>query len=116
YSPITTVPGTTYSVSPSSVTMAAGETKTVTLTLTINPSLLTKPIDPTVSRTQAGFPRDYKAEASGRVLLTSSGQPTLRVPVYAAPRPAANMTQPASIVMPSGSVQTATLPLSGTGI
>ncbi len=116
YSPITTVPGTTYSVSPSSVTMAAGETKTVTLTLTINPSLLTKPIDPTVSRTQAGFPRDYRAEASGRVLLTSSGQPTLRVPVYAAPRPAANMTQPSSIVMPSGSVQTATLPLSGTGI
>jgi subtilisin family serine protease len=125
YDPLNQVPGATYSVSPSSVTLAAGQTKTVTLTLTLNPSQLTKPIDPTVPRTQEvplkkggveRVPREYVAEASGRVLLTRAGQPTLRVPVYAAPRPAATMTQPASIEMPHGTVQKGWLPLSGNGL
>jgi subtilisin family serine protease len=116
YDPVTQVPGATYSVSPASVTMAAGETKTVTLTLTIDPSQLTKPIDPTVSRTQGGIPRDYIAEASGRVLLTSAGQPTLRVPVYAAPRPVATMAEPASLQMPGGNIETGSLPLSGKAV
>jgi subtilisin family serine protease len=116
YDPSTQVPGATYSVAPSSVTMAAGQTKTVTVTLTIDPSKLTKPIDPTVGRTQLGFPRDYVAEASGRVVLTRAGQPTLRVPVYAAPRPVATMTQASSLTMPGGKVQKASLPLTGGGL
>jgi subtilisin family serine protease len=116
YQALTQVPGASYSVSPSSVTIAAGQTKTVTLTLTITPSQLTKPIDPTVSRSQAGFAREYLAEASGRVLFTSSGRPTLRVPVYAAPRPAATMTQPSSLELQTGKVQKASLPLSGEAI
>lgn len=116
YQALTQVPGATFSVSPSSVTIAAGQTKTVTLTLTVTPSQLTKPIDPTVSRSQAGFARDYLAEASGRVLFTRSGQPTLRVPVYAAPRPVASMTQPSSLEMPAGKVQKASLPLTGVGL
>ena len=116
YQALTQVPGAAYSVSPSSVTMAAGETKTVTLTLTVTPSQLTKPIDPTVPRSQGGLAREYLAEASGRVLFTRAGQPTLRVPVYAAPRPAATMTQPASLELPTGTVQKAKLPLSGGGI
>ena len=116
YQPLTQVPGASYSVSPSSVTLAAGQTRTVTLTLTVSPSQLTKPIDPTVSRSQGGIPRDYVADASGRVLLTSAGRPTLRVPVYAAPRPAATMTQPSSLELPNGKVQTAELPLTGGGL
>jgi subtilisin family serine protease len=114
YDPITQLPGATYTVSPSSVTVGAGETQTVTLTLTVTPSLLTKPIDPTVSRTQDTLARDYVADASGRVLFTSAGVPTLRVPVYAAPRPVSAMTQPSSLRMPNGRIETALLPLSGT--
>ena len=116
YQALTQVPGAAYSVSPSSVTMAAGQTKTLTLTLTVTPSQLTKPIDPTVSRSQGGFAREYLAEASGRIVLTRSGQPSLRVPVYSAPRPAATMTQPASLELPTGTVQEAKLPLSGGAI
>ena len=114
YDPLTQVPGATYSVSPSAVTVGPGGTTSITLTLAIDPSKLRKPLDPTVTRTQAGFPRDYTADASGRLLLTSSGQPTLRVPVYAAPRPVARMTQPSSLKMPGGKVQTALLRLKGT--
>src|SRR5438132_3973527 len=116
YDPLTQVPGATYSVSPSSVTVAPGQTQTITLTLTVDPSQLTKPIDPTATRMQAGFARDYTADASGRVLLTSSGQPTLRVPVYAAPAPVAKMTQAKSLSMPSGKIQTALLRLRGTQV
>ena len=116
YDPLTQVPGATYSVSPSSVTVAPGQTQKITLTLTVDPSQLTKPIDPTVTRTQAGFARDYTADASGRVLLSSSGQPTLRVPVYAAPSPVAKMTQAKSLRLPSGKIQTALLRLKGTQV
>jgi subtilisin family serine protease len=114
YDAITPLAGATYAVSPSSVTVGAGETKTVTVTLTVTPSLLTKPIDPTVNRTQDTFARDYVADASGRVLFTSAGLPTLRVPVYAAPRPTSVMTQPSSLKMPNGAVERALLPLTGT--
>jgi len=109
----TTIPGATYSVSPSSVTIDPRSSKTVTLTLTIDPSQLTKTIDPTVSRSQGNAPRQYEADASGNVVLTSDTQPELRVPAYAAPRPASTMTQPASFTMPSGAVQTSVLPLTG---
>jgi subtilisin family serine protease len=114
YDPLTQISGATYSVSPSSVALGSGETKTVTLTLTIVPSKLTKPIDPTMSRLQAGFPRDYSADASGRVVFAATGQPTLRVPVYAAPRPVSTMTESSSLKLPSGAVQTAALRLKGT--
>jgi subtilisin family serine protease len=120
YQALTSVPGAGYSVSPSTVTVNAGSTNTVTLTLTINPTQLTKTIDPTMDTEQGNpaFPREFLADASGRVLFTpeDSSLVTLRVPVYSAPRPASVMTQPASLDMPSGSIQTASLPLSGTGV
>ncbi len=119
YEALTTVPGVAYSVSPAQVTVAAGTSATVTLTLSIpNPAALTKTIDPTVARMQAGFPREYVADASGRVLFAphDTSLQTLRVPVYSAPRPASTMTQPSSLTMPSGNVETAFLPLSGHGI
>ena len=119
YHALTSIPGVVYSVSPSQVTVAAGSSTTATLTLTIaNPALLTKTIDPTVDREQAGLPREYVADASGRVLFTPQdvSLPVLRVPVYSAPRPASVMTQSSSIHLSSGTVQTATLPLSGQGV
>ena len=118
YDPLTAVPGANYSVSPSQVEVDAGDTATVTLTLTIDPTQLTKTIDPTVDRIQGGNARAYVAEASGRVLFKpdDGSVPQLRVPVYSSPRPASVMTQPASIDMPSGSIQSTALPLSGTGV
>ncbi len=117
YQPLTVVPGANYSVSPNQVTVAAGSSTTATLTLTIDRTQLTKTIDPTMDRDQGGLPREYVADASGRVLFTpEDSAPTLRVPVYSAPRPASVMTQPSSLDMPSGAIQSATLPLSGTGV
>jgi subtilisin family serine protease len=121
YDPLTTIPGVVYSVSPAQVTVGASSSATATLTLTIaNPALLTKTIDPTVDREQSSpaLPREYVADASGRVLFTpqDASLPTLRVPVYSAPRPISTMTQPSSLAMPGGPIQTATLSLSGHGL
>ena len=119
YHPITTVPGVSYSVSPSSVEVGRRSAKTFTVTFSVtDPTALTKTIDPTMASQQAGLPREFLADASGRVELSpiDASRPVLRVPVYAAPRPASTMTQPASLTMPAGSVQLANLPLIGSGV
>src|SRR5205814_9970061 len=79
---------------------------------------LPKTTAPTRAGPQPGRPRNYLADASGRVVLTpvGGGRPSLRVPVYAAPRPASGMTQPGTITLPVGGVQNVELPLSGTGV
>jgi subtilisin family serine protease len=110
----TSVPGADYSVSPDSVTIDPRSSKTVTVTLTITPGELTKTIDPTMDRFQAVADRQYQADASGNVVFSSQDErPDLRVPVYAAPRPASTMTQPASFSLSGGPVQSGLLPLSG---
>jgi subtilisin family serine protease len=114
----TTIPGVTYSVSPSVVTVQPHQKATVTLTLTIEPGQLTKTIDKTVDRVTGSLPRQYVADASGIVLFQNQATKgtNLRVPAFAAPRPASVMTQPATLTMPSGSVQKTLLPLSGTQV
>lgn len=114
----TTIPGVTYSVSPSNVTVEPHQKTTVTLTLTIEPDQLTKTIDKTVDRLTGSLPRQYVADASGIVLFKNQATKgtDLRVPAYSAPRPASVMAQPATLTMPSGSVQKTLLPLSGTQV
>lgn len=108
YDAITTVDGATYSVSPSTVTIDPRSSKTVTVTLSLDPTALDKTVDPTIGRTDPAthYPRETMAEASGRVLLApaTGNAPTLRVPVYAAPRAASTLTQPSSVTLaPDGS-------------
>jgi subtilisin family serine protease len=112
----TSVPGAVYTVSPSSISIDPRSSKTVTVTLAVDPTKLEKTIDPTMDRVQGGNPREYQADASGIVELTGTGTPTLRVPVYSAPRPASVMTQPASVTMPSSPSQAVFLPLSGQSV
>jgi len=102
YDPINEVPGAEFSVSPAEVTVDPGETTTVTVSLEIDdPSELTKAVDPTVGREGQGdpaYPRETLAEAFGRLLLDPTTPGTqLRVPVYASPRPASDMSQPDSL-------------------
>ncbi len=123
YEPITQQPGVSYSLSRSSVTVGPGGSTTVVVTITVNRSQLRKTLDPTMSATQEdtliGFgelPRQFVADASGRVVLTASApgstQPKLRIPVHANAKPASTLTQ--SLSPFSGS--NATLTLSGRGV
>lgn len=116
YEAITEIPGAEYSVSPASVSLDAKSQTTVTLTLDIDPTLLTKTVDPTVD-VDALIPglRSYLADASGRVLLTNDDA-ELRVPVYAGPRPASTTSHADTLSLSAGAVQTGELELTGSGL
>ncbi len=90
YEAATTVPGAEVSVWPPVFAVAPGGTTTVEVTLTVTPEDLRKVADPTIEKVQAGAARQFLAETSGR-LLVKSGDRTLRVPVYAAPKPVADV-------------------------
>ncbi len=127
YDGIDNNPGATYSVSPSEISLAPGASQDVTVTLSVDPSqLVARPeqslvddgqVDPASPFGLSSFVPD----ASGRVLLTPAS-PTadeahlaqLRVPVYAAPRPASTMTQASSIALNSAGAGTVTF--SGKGV
>lgn len=123
YDPITEQPGVSYSLNRGSVTVGPGGSTTVVLTITVNRAQLRKTVDPTMTDTQVdtlvGFgelPRQFVADASGRVVLTASApgstQPPLRVPVHANAKPSSTLTQSLS----SFSGNNARLTLSGRGV
>ncbi|WP_053715896.1 S8 family peptidase [Saccharothrix sp. NRRL B-16348] len=90
YQAATTVPGAEFGVWPPVLVVPPGGTASVEVTLTVTPEELRKVADPTVEKVQADVARQFLAEASGR-LLVRSGDRTLRVPVYAAPKPVADV-------------------------
>lgn len=110
----TTAGGATVTTSPASLTVPAGQSRLVTVTLTADPSTLERELDPTSEAVQGGVPREYVATVSGRLVLTSEGS-TLRVPVHAAPRLASELTaQPVTFADPA--TLTAELELTGRGV
>ena len=93
YDAITAQPGVTYTVSPSTVTLAAGKSTTATVTLSVDPTKLRKTIDPTMDTDSGvGVPRQYISDSSGRVLVAEQGKTALRVPVYGAVKPTSATT------------------------
>jgi len=125
FEPVSEVPGVEYSVSPAQVTVGPRGKATVTVKLEIeDPGELAKAIDPTVDRVSPSqVPRQTIAEAAGRVLLSPTGPGVeLRVPVYAAPRPASDMTQADRLTIhrtgdePDAPTQVAKIGLTGSGL
>ncbi|HEX5496423.1 MAG TPA: S8 family serine peptidase [Mycobacteriales bacterium] len=119
YQPVTEVPGVSYVTDRSSVTVRPHRSRTFRVQLRVdNPDLLTKTIDPTMQTVQSGVPRQFLADASGRIVLTptDSSQPALRVPVYSAPRPASTMTQSSSVRVSGNGTATGLLRLRGRGV
>ncbi|WP_125610162.1 S8 family peptidase [Specibacter cremeus] len=116
YQAATSMPGVAYTVSPPVVAVPAGGSAQVTVTLSIaNPAALAKSMDPTMSPTQMGAARQFLADASGWVELTSPTTPKLRVPVYAAPKPVSAMSA-AKTVNFTHDGATARVSMSGRGV
>ena len=114
------LPGASYAVSPRSVSLAPGKSAQVRVTLTVDPSKLIHRADPTISLDplQNGMMREFLADISSHLLVTPAGSDTaLRVPVFAAPRPASTLAAPASVkVTGSGSLLTGSMTLTGRGV
>ncbi|GER22798.1 peptidase S8 [Zafaria cholistanensis] len=92
YDPAVELPGASYALDRSSVKVPAHGTAKVKVTLTVDPAQMAKTLSAASERYQAGIPRQWVAEASGRLRLTADGLPELRVPVHAAPKPTSAMS------------------------
>ena len=112
--------GATYSLSTSSVTLSPGGRKDVKVTLTVDPSKLVHKADPTITLDplEIGIMRDFLTDASALLTATPApGGTVLRVPLFAAPRPASAMSGGSSVqVRGTGPLQTGTLTLRGTQV
>ncbi|WP_411734648.1 S8 family serine peptidase [Paeniglutamicibacter sp.] len=114
YVPATEIPGASYSLDRSKVTLKAGASTQVKVTLNVDARKYAKTIDPTMDRVQLGLPRAWVADVSGRVELSSSTAPTLRVPVHAAPKLVSDM-EAKSIKLAAGATS-GTIALAGDDI
>ncbi len=114
YAARTETPGVAYEVSPSNVTVPAGGSVSVTLTLRIaDPLALRRTIDPTMASHVGGAPRQFVTDASGVLqALGPVGVSPVRLAVYAAPRPYSE-TRTASFDVTG---TTGTLALTGRGL
>lgn len=109
----------------SSVTVAAGGTAFVDVQVSATAAQMNHVRDVSVEPVQTaptplGFlgslPRHYLTNESGYVNFSQAGSTVLRVPVFAALRPASDMTAPAAIVTGGAPTGSTTLPLSGTEV
>ncbi|MEV4613439.1 S8 family serine peptidase [Kitasatospora sp. NPDC049258] len=93
YLAATELPGASFALSPARVEVPAGGTARVKVTLRV-PARLDRVPDPTIDTVQGGKARAYRGELSGRLVLTpvGGGAPALRVPLFAAPRAASELT------------------------
>jgi subtilisin family serine protease len=98
YDPRVVMPGVSYSVSPSSLSLAPSASALISVTMTANPTQMGRGArDSTVNAQQDDLPRHWLGEAAGYVTLTPAAapvqavEPFLRVPVHAAPRLTSSM-------------------------
>jgi subtilisin family serine protease len=107
YVALTDVPGVTYTFPDGpNITVPAGGSTTFTVELTANAAAMKHVRDATMATVQGANPRYFMSEESGYVTLTPTTGTSLRVRVYAAPRPASDMTTTRNYVLmtaPSGS-------------
>ena len=126
YEPITTIPGVSYQLSTAQVGVDPGDTERFTVTMRIDdPAALRKTADPTIEKVQLDVARQFLADASGRIVLTpqqagsGAGAPQiavpLRIPVYAVPKPVADITASDRVRFTEGDSR-AVLDLSGRGV
>jgi subtilisin family serine protease len=117
YAPSSDIPGVSFSVTPSSVTVGPNGNANVVVTMTATASAMRHTHDPTIDEEQGGQPRHWLSEEQGRVVLTPSSGVPLLVPVYAAARAASDMrAQNGTINFGTNATGSTEVDLVGTGI
>ncbi len=117
FTPFATIPGVTVSFPQgSTVTVPGGGSATVPVQLTADAAAMRHTMDPSIFTTSEGYPRFWQSEEDGYMTLTPSSGTVLRVPIYAALRPISAMTTLQSAMGLTGTLGTATLDLTGSGL
>jgi subtilisin family serine protease len=92
YTEVVAVPGVTVSFPDGpSVNVPAGGSATFPVQISADASLLKHTHDPTFAETSSGGPCSWMSEEAGYLTLTPASGQALRLPVYAAVRPASKM-------------------------
>ncbi|MDN3481459.1 S8 family serine peptidase [Arthrobacter sp. APC 3897] len=116
YLEATKVPGVSITVDGGPVTVPANGKTEIAVTMRVDdPAALAKTIDPAAEKDQLGVPRQYLAEASGRLQLTSDDS-VLRVPVYSAPKPVSDLKTGGKITFPSADALSTATTFTGRGL
>ncbi len=118
YTAATSIPGVSYVLSQDKVKLSPRGIARVKVTLKIDdPKALRKTVDSTVVPEQLGVARQFIADASGRVTLTPTVGATvpLRLSVYSAPKPVADISTSSALKF-RGNDKQAVLNLSGRGV
>jgi len=114
YAGLTDVPGVDYSFPDGpTVTVPAGGSATFRIQLNANAAAMKHPRDATMTATQGGNPRYYMSEDSGYITLTPGSGTSLRLPVFASPRPASNMSTAHNYVLFTGPTGSTNVGLTG---
>ena len=117
YVPLSDVPGVTYTFPDGpNITVPAGGSTTFRIELTANAAAMKHVRDATMAATQGTNARFFMSEESGNVTLTPDSGTALRLPVYAAPRPASNMTTEHNYVLFTGPTGSTSVGLTGQGV
>ena len=119
----TDIPGVTFAVSPTTVSVPAATATadglaTVTVTMTADPTQMLHTHDPSIAATQGGLTRDYKSEATGYVQFSPtaiSGTP-IRLVVHAMPRPVSTAHVASTTLSLPGTTGTVDVPFTGNAV
>src|SRR5439155_7005889 len=101
YDPAVTQPGVTFTV-PDSIASPPNSSVAFPIRMDATAAAMRHRRDPSLAAQQTNVTRSWLGEASGWVTLTADGKETLRLPVFAAPRPASAMSA-ASTTFPDAS-------------
>jgi len=114
YVALSDVPGVSYSFPDgANITVPAGGSTTFQIELTANAATMKHVRDLTMAATQGGNARYWMSEETGYVTLTPGSGTALRLPLYAAPRPASNMTTDHNYVLFTGPTGSTNVGLAG---
>ncbi|HKG98183.1 MAG TPA: S8 family serine peptidase, partial [Pyrinomonadaceae bacterium] len=114
YVALSDVPGVNYSFPDgANITVPAESSTTFRVELTANAATMKHVRDLTMAATQGANPRYWMSEESGYVTLTPDSGTALRLPLYAAPRPASNMTTNHNYVLFTGPTGSTNVGLTG---
>jgi subtilisin family serine protease len=114
YVALSDAPGVTYSFPDgANINVPAGGSTTFRVELTANAAAMKHVRDLTMASTQGSNPRYWMSEESGYVTLTPGSGAALRLPVYAAPRPASNMATDHNYVLFTGPTGSTNVGLTG---
>ena len=114
YVGLTDMAGVSYSFPDgATINVPAGGSTTFNIELTADAKDMKHPRDTTMAAVQGANSRYFMSEESGYVTLTPTGGTALRLPVYAAPRPASNMSTEHNYVLFTGPTGSTNVGLTG---